>query len=210
MAKNLSTVLKQEKNSLGSANPWLILLDITLPDTTVIRLTRNNEDITFQSNIYTAANFEIDATEEDSKGVIPSVTLRVCDMMQSLETYLQAQKGATGSTVLFRVVNAGHLAEDYADLELQLEFITTKSKAGWIAFNLGIPSPFRKRLPMYKTRGNFCNWVRGYNASPRWAECGYAGGLTTCKGTLEDCRLHADSHRFGGQPGLTGGGLRVA
>lgn len=210
MPKAISTVLKQEKNDIGSVNPWLITLDITLKDSTILYFVRNNENITFQTHEYIAANFEIDAAEEDAKGTIPTVSLRVCDMQQVLEPYLQAQEGATGSKVTIRVINAAYLAEDYADLELSLEVLTTKSKAGWVTFNLGVPSPFRKRFPLYRTRGNFCNWVRGYNASPRWAECGYSGPLTTCRGTLEDCRAHNNSKRFGGQPGLTGGGLKIA
>lgn len=210
MPRQLSQVIREEKNELGSANPWLITLDITLPDSTILHIVRNNENITFNSNVYTAANFEIDATEEDSKGVLPAVSIRIADMLQSLEAYLQAQNGCTGSKVIIRVVNSAYLSENYSDLELALEVITAKSKGGYVIFNLGIPSPLRKRIPRYKTRGNFCNWVKGYNESPRWPECGYTGDLPTCNGTLEDCRTHNNSKRFGGQPGLNGKGLRIA
>ena len=206
MPKSLSTTLVQEKNALGSANPWLLLLDITLPNASKLYLCKNNENITFDGNVYVAANFDIDATEEDAKGAIPQVALKVVDMTQALEPYMQTLGGCIGSTVIIRLVNAGYLEENYSELELSLEVMSSASKAGWVSFTLGIASPFRKRFPLLRARGDFCNWVRWYKG----AECAYAGALPTCNGTLEDCRAHNNSRRFGGQPGLGKGGLRVA
>jgi phage-related protein len=206
MPKALSTALIQEKNSLGSASPWLVMLDITLPSGAAARYVRNNEDVVFQGHTYLAANFEADATEEDIKGNIPQFSLKVADFNQSLQAYLQAEGGGIGSRVVIRFVSAAHLSEDYTDLECGFEVMSTRTEGYAIVFSLGIPSPLRRRFPLYRTRGAFCNWVRWYKGP----ECGYSGSLATCTGTLDDCRAHGNSRRFGGQPGLTGGGFRVA
>lgn len=205
MPKNVSTNLKREKNRLDSTGAWLLTIDLTLPDATTRYLVRNNEDIVFQGQTYAKANFQVEGVQEDAKGAISQVQLRVADITQALEYDLQAQGGGLGSTVLLRVINTAYLAENYADLELSLEVMRCTSKAGWITWTLSIPNPYRKRFPLLKTRGDYCNWVRWYKG----AECGYTGALATCKGTLEDCRAHNNSARFGGQPGLVGG-LRIA
>jgi hypothetical protein len=50
---NLPLALRLEKNKLVSTAPWLLLLSVTLPDTTVLRLARNTENVTFGGNVYT-------------------------------------------------------------------------------------------------------------------------------------------------------------
>jgi phage-related protein len=98
------------------------------------------------------------------------------------------------------------MGENYSELEVALEVLATACKAGVITFTLGIASPFRRRFPLLKTRGDFCNWVRWYKG----AECKYSGPIATCKGTLADCRAHGNSVNFGGQPGLGKGGMKIA
>lgn len=69
----METSLVLEKNKLSSTNPWLILLEINVPSIppTTVYLVRNTENITFNSQEYTAFPFEIDVSKQVSKGDIP-------------------------------------------------------------------------------------------------------------------------------------------
>lgn len=202
--KNLSTALILEKNRLATPNPWLLLLDIRLPDDTLLYICRNTEDVVFQTRTYTAFPFEIEPTRESSKGEIPTITLRVSNVTQVFQAYLEAQEGAIGSVVTLRVVNAAHLAEDYAELTMSFDVLAAVSDARWITFTLGAPNPLRASFPQYRYLAGHCRWRF---KSP---ECGYAGASETCKRTLDYCRQLANSPRFGGFPGLAGGGVRLA
>lgn len=202
--KTLPASLILEKNKIATANAWLVLLDVVLTDDTELFLVKNSENITYNSQAYTAIDFEIDSTKESSSGEIPTVTLRVSNITRVLQAYLEDLGGAIGSTVTVRVVNAAHLAEDYTELEMTYDVLKTSSNAQWVTFTLGAPNPLRRRFPLYRYIADHCAWTF------KGAECGYAGAASTCKRTLPDCQAKSNSARFGGFKGLSGGYIRLA
>lgn len=194
------------KNQIGQTSPWLILLSVTLTDDppTTLYLVKNNEDITFQSQVYTATSFELDASKESSKGEIPSISLRVCNVTRVLQSYLEELNGAVGATVKITIVNAAHLTENYAELEMTFDVMSTSSDAMWVTFNLGAPNPLRSRFPKFRYLANHCGWIF------KSRECNYTGGATECARTLDACQALGNSPRFGGHPGLNNYGIRLA
>ncbi len=202
--KNLPIALILEKNKLATPNPWLILLDITLPDSTVLYLVKNTEDIVFQARTYTAFPFELDPVSESSKGEIPALQLRMSNVTRVLEGYLEELDGAIGTTVLIRIINAAHLSEDFSELEMAYDVTATNSDAQWITFSLGAPNPLRRPFPRKRYMPESCNWEF------KSAECAYAGAATSCARTLDACRTLSNSARFGGFPGLSAQGVRLA
>jgi phage-related protein len=281
--KNLPANIVIEKNKLATASAWLVLLDVTLTDNTVFRLVRNNEDITFNGNVYTAFNFELEPTEQGNSGEIPSVTLRVSNITRLIESKLQDLDGGIGSTVKVTVVNSDLLAESYSELEMTFDVLACNTTSQWVVFTLGAPSPLRQRFPLDKYLALHCRF-RFNRPSGNYPECGYSGesiegitlpsgspvsiniighpfttgdvvsfldvggttelnsnsytvtktdddnftldstdgdnftawtsggtaGFATCKRTLSDCRIRANSVRFGGFPGMRSGGIRIA
>jgi len=201
--KILPANLILEKNRLSTTGVWVLLLDITLPDTSVIRLARNTEDVVFGGNTYTAFPFEIDANKSNAQGQIPSVALRVSNVTRSLQPYIEQYNGAVGFSIRITVVNSSYLAENYTELQMTFDVLSCLSDSSWVTFNLGAPNPLRRRYPLFRAIANSCNWTY------KGRECNYAGGLTTCKRTLTDCRAHANSARFGGRPGLAAGNIRL-
>ncbi len=202
--KNLPANLILEKNKLATTSAWLVLLDLTLPDASVIRLARNSENITFGGNVYTAFPFDLNATQSSGRGEIPTVQLRVSNVTRLLQAYIEQYNGGVGFSVKITVVNSALLAENYAELAMTFDVLACQSDSQWITFSLGAPNPLRRRYPLYRAIGNHCNWTY------KGRECNYTGGLATCKRTLADCRAHSNSARFGGRPGLTGSGIRLA
>ena len=205
--KNLSAALIIESVNLGSANPWLLLLDINLPNGGgVLRLVKHNENITFQSNAYTAINFEFDYPKESSKGEIPMATLRISNVSRAIQSYLETYSGGKDVTITIRAVNSAHLAEDYAELEMTLDVLSSSADAYWATFSLGASNPMRHRFPPERYLADHCSYVRYFKG----VECKYSGNTTSCEGTLEFCRSLGNSKNFGGVPGLSHTGVRLA
>lgn len=206
--KNLPLALILEKNKLSSADPWLMTLDITLPApaSTVLRLVNNTEDVTFGGNVYTRFPFKIDVIGEGENGELPQVKLMLSNVTRVLQAYLEELEGAVDSTALVRWINVAHLNENYADLELTFEILETVSVGQWISCTLGMPNLLRSDFPYESYHAGHCRFVRNFKD----VECGYAGPSATCAGTLDYCRQLNNSRRFGGFPGLSGGGVRLA
>jgi len=163
--KSLPASLILEKNKLASPNPWLVLLTITLTDSTVLRFVRNTDDITYKGNVYTAFPFEITPSKQDNRGEIPTVTLTVSNVSQLLEPYLDEQDGGVGASVVITVLNAARLDEDYAELEMTFDV-----------------------LACYMYLAQHCGFV--YEG----AECGYVGkdisGITRAANAKISCTDH--------------------
>jgi len=195
---NLPLALRIEKNKLVSTAPWLLLLDVTLPDTTHIRLARNTENVTYGGETYTAFAFELGELRGGGDGRIQGVSLRVANPSRALQPYLEEHDGLIGCAVRLAVVHADNLAEDHSELTLDWEVLAAQPDADWINFTLGALNPLRRRFPLYMAAPRSCHWIF------KGAECAYAGSATTCARTLDNCRTLANSARFGGRPGITG------
>jgi len=195
---NLPLALRTEKNKLISTAPWLLLLTVTLPDASVIRLVRNNENVTFSGDVYYAFEFDIGEIRNGGDGRIQGVSLKVANPERALQPYMEAHDGLVGCAVVLAVVHADNLASDYTELTLNYTVLAADSTAEWITFALGAENPLRRRFPLQAAIPYSCNW--GF----RSAECAYAGSATTCARTLFACRVLDNTARFGGRPGITG------
>lgn len=208
MPLNLPPLIVKEKNKISSIHPFFMLLDITLTDNTKFYLVHNTEDITFNGQVYIAFPFQVELPKISSKGEIPTWTIRVSNVTRVLQASLEALNGAVGSTIVMRIVNAGFLNENYAELETTLKVLATQCDAYWVTFTLGGENLLRRRFPLYRYIANYCPWVSRFKQADN-VECGYSGPATTCNGTLANCRLKGNSRRFGGKVGLSNIGVRL-
>lgn len=204
MALPLPLALRLEANKLVSTAPWLLLLELILPDATVLRFVRNTDDIECPIGsgiIWTAYPFDLGNRGESGDGKVQTVTLKVSNIARALTPYMEEYDGLVGSDVRLIVVHEANLSADYAALTLAYTIIAaTLPDDIWIEFSLGAESPMRRRFPIYAAIPLHCGWVANFKG----AECAYAGGDSTCPGTLTACRAKNNSGRFGGRPGITG------
>lgn len=200
----LPALITAEKNKLSATSAWLVLLTITLPDLTVVRIARNSEDVTYQGNTFTAFDFRLDPVSHESKGRLPSVNLTVGNAGRVFQAYIEAQSGIVGSTVLLQVVNSALLSSDFSELDLTFEIQKTSADANYVTFELGVPSPLNKRFPLYRYSGGICNWASRFKG----AECKYSGVVATCDGRRTTCLSLNNLANYGGFPGLGQGGVR--
>ena len=191
----ISAVASKEKNSLSTDSVFLILLDIDLKDETV-RVCYNTEDVMWNGKLYQAFPFEIGEVSEDLDGSDPSVELRVSNVGRTLQFAVEESNGATGYAVTLRVVNSANMDSPEAELEEYFIIQKTSVAEDYITFTLGTEYSARTRRPLNRYMKNNCPFKY------KGIRCGYNGNLATCYHTLQDCRAHNNSKRFGGYPGV--------
>jgi len=204
--KTLPLALRQAKNTFGQDSPWLPLVVLTLPapDSTVFRVVPNTDDVVFQGNTYTAFPVQIELPKESSKGEIPVISLMVSNVTRVLQGHLETLNGGLGATVQLIIVNTAHLAEDYAELTMDFEVLSSECTAQWVTLKCGAANPLRRRYPLNTFIAEHCMWQF------KGAECAYTGADTTCDRTITACQGKANTAHFGGFPGLVPGSIRFA
>lgn len=211
--KDLPDNIQIAKNSIEIATPWVNLVTLELPGG-LLRVTDNNEDITFAGDLYTPLPFKIGAINSDSDGKIPSITLTVSNVNNLVFPYVDAADGLIATKVTLVVVNTAYLLENYAELTLEFSILGAKVDNEWVSFTLGAPSPMRQRFPKDRYIAHSCAWTfnspivraSGTNAG---RECNYQGADIECNKTDSDCRSKNNEGRFGGFVGLDPKGFRV-
>lgn len=192
-----------EKNKLDGQEPWLILLDIVMPNDDTYYIVRNNEDITFNSQLYTAVPFNLGVRTQDGTGEIPKLSLSITNISRVFQAYVEEYEGAIDATVRLRVVSHANLTEDYTELTLDFDVIGSSSNSQVIVFDLGAPNPLRRRFPLHRYIALHCNWEF------KSVECAYVGAETECARTQTACTAYNNLERFGGYPGLNILGVRL-
>lgn len=212
----LSAVAYLEKNKLSSSGSWIILFELTAPDSTVIRLCKNVEDVVWPvtgGNTYTAFPFEFDEIGDTSKNEVPRVVIRVGNVTRAIQAYLENKEGLVDSEVIIRVVHSTHVTTanlgvgvHNPDPEIELNYTvqSTSSNVAWATFILGAMNPYKRMFPRNTVERGFCRY-RIFKGS----RCQYAGVETSCDRTLSTCRSYGNSIHFGGAPGVDQKGIYV-
>lgn len=202
---SLSAAAILEKNKLASDGAWLILLEVQVPDGTVLRFARNTEDVSWNGETWVAFPFELSVMGEEAKGEIPKVSIQVSNVTRAVQPYLESSGGGVGSTAIIRVVHSGHLDMTTPELEELYSVTGVKVDAQWVTFTLGIEYPTTSRRPSRRNLKNFCPFRYGS------VECGVSAAALAaypaCGKTLADCRERDNSTRYGGEPSIPQGGL---
>jgi phage-related protein len=211
---SLSSLAIEEKNKLATDSVFLVALKITIPgEAEPIRVVRNNEDLTWQAETWTAFPFELDEIGDEAKGEVPQVIIRVANVSRVMETYLQAydlyckNSGWSPIEVSIYVVNTAQVAADpdsAPEVEHIFELKQPKTDSRWATFVLGASNPFNNRFPRNRIRKNQCQF-RPLGGT----RCAYPGEESECNRTLSRCRDLDNSERFGGFPGVGHGGVIV-
>lgn len=193
-----------EKNKIATSSAWLVCLEVG--DPVVSRIVRNTEDITFESNTFTAFPFEIELSDT-SKGEIPSLNIMLSNVSRIFTQAVEITNGLVGYKVRLIVVNSAYLA-DGAALDMDFTILSVTANAQIISFKLGTVNPLLQRFPVRKIYKHYCGWKF------KSLECGYAGSVSLCDKSLTTCKSFdspvgswSQSKRFGGFPGVAKGGM---
>lgn len=196
-----------EKNKLDAKYPWLILLKFAIdeggPGELIFRFIKNYKDVTFQGNLYKNFNFNLGIINSNIDGEIRETALSVSNVTHLLQADLEELNGAVDAVVTVILVHVDNLDEDYSELELIYDILSTHIGPLSIDFSIGAPSPLLQRFLTQIYFADMCTYDEF--KGPR---CGYVGAETICYRRLVDCRAYGNSARFGGCPGLRKDGVR--
>lgn len=211
MPLTISSTAIQEKNKLATDSIWYLMMEITIPGAspTVVRVVRNNEDVSWASQTWQAFPFEIDEVTDDGKGSVPRVDVRVSNVSRVMESYILAYdtyvkaNGFSPITVKIFVVNSKNLASSTPEVEYWFELKQPKTNAKWATFTLGGANPYNQRFPPHRILKNHCRFIF------KGTLCGYSGGETVCNKTFARCTQLSNQNRFGGFPSVGKGGINA-
>ena len=197
----LSAIARREKNKLSTGSAFIILLDINLPN--IVRICYNTEDVMWRGNLYQAFPFELGEVTETYQDEEPHVELKVSNVSQALQYYVEDGLGGNGTEVIIRVVNSENLDSDEAELEEYFVVQSCSVNEQEITFTLGGEYSARTRRPLNRYMKNNCPFKY------KGIRCGYNGDIENCQHTLTDCRAHGNSKRFGGFQGVDQKGVYI-
>lgn len=205
--KTLSSAITNLKNQLAVNGAWLTIMDISVAGTVTHRYVNDNSDLTYDSNTYSAAAFQVQQITEEVQMSLPKITVIIYDPELNLRDYLQTYAGMSGWTIVLRRVYRSQ-AGVITDVGIRQEFtiLDVSMEDTVISLSIGIADPLSRRFPRDNYGALTCRhkYMGGF--------CRYAGAETTCTHTLEDapdgtkgCRSHNNSNQFGGSPGAAEG-----
>ena len=197
----LPSALIAEKNKLYTSGAFLELLEIQLSEASqTLRVINNNEDITWNSQIWSRFFFEAGDISESEEGENHTLEIRVDNVERTVQSFIEsATDGLVGDTVVYRLIHSDNLSLAAA-ITASFTILSIECTEQWCTFTLGLENFFLKRYPLHTYSRNFCRYevFKG-------SECLYAGADLVCDRKFTTCIGFGHEARFGGQPGIPGG-----
>jgi len=157
----LSTVAIVEKNKLARTSVFIVLLKITLPDNTILRLSSDNTNTWWAGATWVAFPFEIDEIPEDSKAEVPQFEIRIGNASKAIQAYMETEDGVVDSDVVIYVVNSDNLADSTPEFTANMQVIGASADPLWAHFTLGASNPYNQRFPKNRILKNYCRYPTG-------------------------------------------------
>lgn len=204
MPERISVASVIEKNRIGSSVPYLVCLDVDIPDPVTgavaetMHLVNNTEDIVVQGVTYTAMQFSIEL--QQNSGAMPQITLTVTDYSRAVIQRLNDNSGGIGFNVTVSVVNSAMLDQP-PEVQEFFEVVNAEAANYVVTFTLGAENALARQFPRRTQRRDFCQWVYKDDAT-----CRYSGDLPACDHSLNGtmgCSKHSNVVNFGGFSSLT-------
>jgi hypothetical protein len=201
---SISSVIN--KNAIISDTPWLMAVEAKVvdPETLIhvetLRFVKNTENVTLGGEEFVAGNFDLGIDE--SEGVLPTISLTVVDITQTLQKLMQEYKGGSKSEVIVYFFSAPTTDLPTPDTQYHFDVISSSadSESYSVTWVLGAENPLTLQVPSRTQTVNRCQWRY------KGEQCGYSGGLASCDLSLEGangCGAHENKERFGGYPGIS-------
>ena len=190
-----------EKNKLANTLPWIVLLEIDLPDGTSAYFTKNNDVVNWNGITWEPIPMLFSDNTQDMKSM-STFTIQVSNVSGMVQSYLEEFNGLTDCPVTISLVHTAHLDNTTPEIQEQFNIQKTNYDEQWVTFTLGSDWWLFYRALADRFLPDFCNWKYGS------IKCGVpASTLTnfpTCAHTLADCTLRCNTLRYGGYPGMGG------
>lgn len=155
-----------------------------------------DENITFDSVVYSAFPISHDELGDNSQNQTPEVKVRVSNVSRLFQYYLETYD-LREKKVRIRLVWLDKLAVAEAKLDFIYYIHSYEANESMMSFSL-LPrlDALSCALPKRTYSRNYCQWrFKG-------TECAYAGAETACNKTKQRCKELDNYVRFGGFPSI--------
>lgn len=194
-----------EKNKLQNDSVYIVLCEIRLTESNVIRICNNNESVEWNGFMWIPFVFEMAEIKAKSNGASSQVALTISNRLRLFQRDIEASQGGTGVDVFIRVVSSETIDDPYPQIEEVFGVETTEINVDTIVFTLGLGVPINTRFPERRHLKNFCEFEYG------GVECAAPFHILnthkTCNKTLSDCEARQNTVRFGGEVAIGEGGF---
>jgi phage-related protein len=194
------------KNKLASDGAVLLLLEVSIPgiDETM-RLVRNTENITWPTTggyVWQAFPFNIDDTNESSKGELPIVHVQISNITRIVQSYLEQTNGAAGAEIKIRYVHAQHL-DDTTPLWIgTFALMQADCDENNITIQCGPKYSVNVRRPIWRNVKYICPWM--YGGTICGAPAATLASFPTCDKSIVNCEERDNASRYGGELSIPG------
>ena len=201
MARELHSDHKAAKNKLHDSQAWLVLYQIHVTPTQVLRLVNNEEPITYANEVYSPFPIALEQIEETSSGDLPFTTVTVANVDKTISSYLEQHGGLLDQEVVIRIVHQSNLTNAVLESNFTIREVSATEES--VSFRLSQHPFLEIELPHQTYYRHRCRWAFA------GTECGWqssqGGNATSCDKTLDGpngCAAHNNKARFGGIPGI--------
>lgn len=190
-----------EKNKLANNQPWIVLIEIDLPNGTNAYLAKNNDVVNWNGITWEPIPMLFSDNTQDMKSMT-TFTIQVSNISGMVQSYLEEFNGLTDCPLTVSLVHAAHLDNVAPEIQEQFNIQKTNYDEQWVTFTIGSDFWLFYRALADRFMPDFCSWKYGS------IKCGVPvatlAANPTCCHTLADCTVRNNTLRFGGCPGMGG------
>lgn len=137
-----------------------------------------------------------------TSGDLPRFSVQFGNGGLEMVALLDAWDGLIGQPCVVRFVNFEELTNPAAEVRFDALVVACEFTWERVQLTLSAYNLTELRVPSARFLKHHCRHVY---KSPA---CGYSGAIATCLRTIDDCRVHSNSTRFGGFPSIGRQGRR--
>lgn len=195
MPRNVNAAFKSEKTKQENSPLFLYTLE-KYDGTNDLHFAGYDQDVTFDGILYSRFPITHEFVGENNQGQIDQVKVRLANVSRLIQSYLE-EYDLRGKKVTIRMVWADQLNDPDAHIDDVFYIDSYTADQQNVEFTLtGKFDVLGLDLPARRYARNYCSWKF------KSAECGYAGGETTCGRTQQRCKELGNYQRFGGFPSV--------
>jgi phage-related protein len=152
---------------------WLAEVEVPSSPITRLRVTTNNEPVSFGANIngesilYTPWPMTVGRFVRQKKGDLPQISISVSNAKRVLPGYLETYDGLVGQPAVVQMVSLGELDNASAALRFDGEVQGTEVSVEQVTFTIGSLNLADMNFPTQRFVAEHCRFRFG------GAECGY-------------------------------------
>lgn len=189
MTISLHSDLKSDKNLLGNIFPWVTLYEIQIDASpSYYRIAAYPEDVTWNSQTWTAYPVKHGNMREDSEGGLFSFSVTIGDVLQVIRASLESADNIVGFTTKVHLVNTKYISDATAVLTQEYEVVGATANQTSVSLTLGFSNLMTRPFPSNRFLRDTCRWA--YQST----ECGYTGTSITAVSVANPTQITSAAH----------------